>query len=78
MSLAQLSLAELNFAKLSLAILMCSFDDKKLKFQVSKNPSCLKPSRILLKNNDTLLELKRSWRFLTGARILDQVFDVFI
>ena len=42
-----------------------------------KNPSCLKLSRALLKNDDTLLEFRRMWRFLTGAGALDHVFDVF-
>ena len=32
----------------------------------------------LLKNDDTLLEFRRSWRFLTGAGVLGHVFDVFI
>merc|ERR1711867_254292 len=57
---------------------MCSFADKSLSFKFHKNPSCLKPSRTLLKNDDTLLEFRRSWRFLTGAGVLDHVFDVFI
>ena len=41
-----------------------------------KNPSCLKVSRTLLKNDDTLLEFRRMWRFLIGAGVLDHVFDV--
>ena len=36
-----------------------------LKFE--KNLSCLKMSRTLLKIDDTLLEFRRTWRFLTGA-----------
>ena len=42
------------------------------------NLSLLALSRILLKNDDTLLEFRRLWRFLTGARVLDHVFDVFL
>ena len=61
-------------AKLRLGILMCSFDDNQLKFQVS----CLKLSRILLKNDDTLLEFGTTWRFLTGAGVHDHVFDEFL
>ena len=56
---------------------MCSFDDNKLMFK-HENPSCLKASRTLLKNDDTLLEFRRTWRFLTGAEVLDHVFDVFL
>ena len=37
--------------------LVCSFDDKSLCFKFHKNLSCVKMSRILLKNDDTLLEL---------------------
>ena len=73
-----MSFAKLNLAKLSLAILMCSFDNNKLKFQVNKNLSCLKLSRTLLKNEDTLLEFRRPWRFLTGAGVLDHVLGVFL
>ena len=47
-----------------------------LKFE--KNLSCLKVSRTLLKNDDSLLEFRRMWRFLTGARVLDHVLDVFL
>ena len=49
-----------------------------LSFKFNKNLSCLKPSRTLLKNDDTLLEFRGSWRFLTGAGVLDDVFDVFL
>ena len=38
-----------------------------LSFKFDKNPSCLKVSRTLLKNDDTLLEFRRTWRFLIGA-----------
>ena len=47
-----------------------------LCFNFHKNPSCLKVSRTLLKNDDTLLEFRRMWRFLTGAGIFDYVLDV--
>ena len=53
---------------------MCSFDDNKLKFH--KNLSCLKPSRTLLKNDDTLLEFRRTWRFLSWAGGFELVFYV--
>ena len=33
-------------------------------------------SRTLLKNDDTLLEFRRTWRFLTEAGVLDHVLDV--
>ena len=49
-----------------------------LSFKVHKNPSCLKLSRTLQKNDDTLLEFRRTWMFLTGAGVLDNVFDVFL
>ena len=49
-----------------------------LNFKFHKNLSCLKPSRTLLKNDDTQLEFRRSWRFLTGVGVLDHVFDVFV
>ena len=49
-----------------------------LSFKFHKNPSCLKVSRSLLKNDDTLLELRRMLRFLTGAGVLDHILDVFI
>ena len=32
----------------------------------------------LLKNDDTLLEFRRMWRFLTGAGVLDHALDVFL
>ena len=49
-----------------------------LSFEFEKNPSYLKVSRTLLKNDDTLLEFRRTWRFLTGAGVLDHVSDVFL
>ena len=49
-----------------------------LSFKFHKNPSCLKLSRTLLKNNDTLLEFRRTWRFLTGAGVIDQILDGFL
>ena len=55
---------------------MFSFDDNKLKFKFEKNLSCLMVSRTLLKNDDILLEFRRTWRFLTGAGVLDHIFDV--
>ena len=45
-----------------------------LKFE--KNLSCLKVSGTLLKNDDTLLEFRRMWRFLTGAWVLDDILDL--
>ena len=59
-------------------ILVCLLVTMSLSFKFHKNQSCLKLSRTLLKNDDTLLEFRRSWRFLTGAGVLDQDFDVFI
>ena len=47
-----------------------------LSLNFLKNLPCVKVSRTLLKNNDTLLELRRMWRFLTGACILDDVLDL--
>ena len=38
-------------------------------FEGVKNP---------LKNDDTLLEFWRTWRFLTGAGVHDHVLDVFL
>ena len=49
-----------------------------LSFNFHKNLSFLKVSRNLLKNYDSLLEFKRTWRFLTGAGVLDHVLDVFL
>ena len=49
-----------------------------LSSKFHKNPSCLKVSRTLLKNDDTLLEFRRMWRFLIGAGVLEHVLDVFI
>ena len=50
----------------------------KLRFvNFHENPSCLKASRTLLKNDDTQLEFGRMWMFLTGAGILDHILDVF-
>ena len=43
-----------------------------------ENPSCMKASRSLLKNDDTLLEFRRTWGFLTRAGVLDHVLDVFL
>ena len=51
---------------------------KSLNFKFNKNLSCLKVSRTLLKNGDTLLEFRRTWRFLTEAGVLDHVLDVFL
>ena len=45
-----------------------------LNFKFHKNPSCLKVSRSLLKNYDTLLGFRRMWRFLTGAGVTDHIF----
>ena len=50
----------------------------RLSFKFEKNPSCLKVSRTLLKNDDILLEFRRMWMFLTGAGVLDHVLDVFL
>ena len=47
-----------------------------LSFKFEINPSCLNVSRTLLKTDDTLLEFRRTWRFLTGAGVLDHVLDV--
>ena len=47
-----------------------------LSFKFEKNLSCLKVSGTLLKNDDTLLEFRRMWRFLTGAWVLDDVLDL--
>ena len=49
-----------------------------LSFKFHKNPSCLKLSRTLLKIDDTLLEFRRMWRFLTGAGVIDQVLNLFL
>ena len=43
------------------------------EFQIST--LSLKVSRTLLKNDDALLEARRTWMFLTGAGVLDHVFD---
>ena len=57
---------------------------KNLEHQVSylnmvtKNPSCWKVPRTLLKNDDTLLEFRRIWRFLTEVGVLDHILDVFL
>ena len=50
----------------------------RLGFKFNKNPSCLKVSRTLLNNDDSPLEFRRTWRFLTGAGVLDHVMDVFL
>ena len=47
----------------------------KLSFKFHKNLSCFEVSRTLLNNDDTLLEFKRTWRFLTGA---DHDLDIFL
>ena len=49
-----------------------------LSLKCHKNPSCLKVSRTLLKNDDTMLEFRRTWRFLAGAGVHDEVMDVFL
>ena len=49
-----------------------------LSFKFEKILSCLKVSRTLLKNDDTLLEFRRMWMFLTGAGVHDHVLDVFL
>ena len=49
-----------------------------LSFKFDENLTCLKVSRTLLKNDDTLLEFRRTWRFLTEAGVLDHVLDVFL
>ena len=36
----------------------------------------MKLSRTLLKNDDTLMKLRRIWRFLTGAGVLDHILNV--
>ena len=55
----------------SLMFFIGSFDDNKLEIQVPKNLSCLKLSGTLLMNDDTLLEFRRTCRFLTGAGVHD-------
>ena len=55
-----------------------SFLVGSLSFKFLKNLSCLKLSRTLSKNDDTLLEFRMTWRFLTGAGVLDHVFDEFL
>ena len=49
-----------------------------LSFNFHDNPSCLKVSRTLLKNDDTQLEFRRTWRYLTGAGVHDHVLDVLL
>ena len=49
-----------------------------LSFKFHKNPSCLKPPRTLLKNDDALLEFRRTWRLLTEAGVLGHIIDVLI
>ena len=53
------------------------FDDNKLKFKFHKNPTFLKLSRDILKNDDTLLEFRRTLRFLTRPGVLDHILDEF-
>ena len=48
-----------------------------LSFIFEKNLSCLKVSKSLLKNDDTLLEFRRALRFLTEAGFLVHDLDVF-
>ena len=43
-----------------------------LSFIFNENPFCLKVSRSLLKNDDTLLEFRRTLAFLTVAGVLDR------
>ena len=54
---------------------MISLMTISLSFKFHKNPSCLKVSRSLLKNDDAQLEFRRTWRFLTGAGVLDHIVD---
>ena len=49
-----------------ITFLICS-----LSFKFHKNLSCLKLSRTLLMNDETLLEFRRMWRFLTRAAVID-------
>ena len=49
-----------------------------LIFKFHKNPTFLKLSRTTLKNDDTMLEFRRTWKFLTVAGVLDHVLDVFL
>ena len=49
-----------------------------LGFKFEKNPSCLTVSRTLLKNDDILLEFRRTWRFLMGTGDHDHVLIVFL
>ena len=49
-----------------------------LSFKFHENLSCLRVSRTILKNDDTLLEFRRMWRLLIGAGVLDHVLDVFL
>ena len=48
----------------------------RLSLKFGKNPSCLKLPRTLMKNDDTLLEFRRTCRFLTEAGVLYHVLDV--
>ena len=45
-----------------------------LSVNFHENLSCLKASRTLLKNDDNLLEFRRTWRFLTWAGVIDHVY----
>ena len=49
-----------------------------VSFKFEKNPSCLKVSKTLLENDDTLLEYRRLWRFLTGDGVLEHVLEVLL
>ena len=42
-------------------------------FKFHKNLTFFTLSRTILKNDDTLLEFRRTWRFLTGAGVLEHV-----
>ena len=48
----------------------------RLSLKFEKNPSFLKVSRTLLKNDVTLLEFRRAEMFLTGAGVLDHFLNV--
>ena len=63
---------------LLIAFLCVSIMTVSLSFKFHKNLTGLKIPRPLLKNDDTVLEFRRMWRFLTLARVLDIYFDVFI
>ena len=58
--------------------LMYYFIDNNLKFKVVKKMPCFMVSRSLMKNDDTLLEFRRTWWFLTGAGVHDHIFYVLL